>query len=229
VKSVSTANFGLAIAYVLPGAALLWGLRPFVPALDLLLGTPTGDAATLGGFLTATLAALGVGLTVSTVRWLVIDTLHHVTGLTPPAWDFAKLAARADAFDLIVEHTYRYYQFSANTVVSLLVVFVVRRWSLGLLSGWGWVDVGLLALVAVLLAGSRDSLRRYYARGGALLGAAPSAPARSAKGQSGRGRRRTTSASTSARSAAMVVPNASATFLATRIEGMRSPRSRRPT
>jgi hypothetical protein len=131
VKSVSSENFGLLIAYVLPGFVLLWGLQPVVPAAGLALGVSTGSAPSVGGFLSGAVAALGIGMTLSTVRWLVIDAIHHATGLPQPRWDFSRLGDRATAFDLVVEHYYRYYQFHANLLVALLAVWAVRRWSLG--------------------------------------------------------------------------------------------------
>jgi hypothetical protein len=108
-------------------------------------------------------------MVVSTVRWIVIDTIHHATGIRPPNWDFSLLGKNASAFDLIVEHYYRYYQAYANGVISLLIIFAVRRWALGVTAPVGVLDLGLLALLGVLFVGSRDSLRRYYTRGGQLL------------------------------------------------------------
>jgi hypothetical protein len=164
----SVLDFGLLIAYVLPGFVALWGgtyvaapLRPW------LLGD-AGGAPTVGGFLFTTVAAVAAGLTVSTVRWLVVDTLHHRTGVRPPDWDFAALGERAAAFGLMVDHYYRYYQFYANALVALGWVLAARRWSVG----WarvGAADVGIVALMAVFYLGSRDALRRYYTRGGQLL------------------------------------------------------------
>lgn len=177
-KDTSLNNFGLLIAYMLPGFALLWGLRPLVPDIDLLLGSPVGVAPTVGGFLYATLAAVGAGMVVSTVRWMAIDTLHHATGLRPPAWDFARLRESPAAFELIVDHYFRYYQFGANSCVSLALVFAARRWAANAPTATlSLTDLGLLALIAVLFVGSRDSLRRYYTRGGALLGAGRKTPA----------------------------------------------------
>lgn len=169
VAKDSPLDFGLLIAYLLPGFALLQGVRPLVPGLDALLGAPAEEAATIGGFLYTTLAAVGAGMVVSTVRWMVIDALHHATGLRPPDWDFSLLGKNAAAFDLIVEHYYRYYQAYANGVVSLFIVFAVRRWSVGIAAPLGALDFGLLGLTAVLFVGSRDALRRYYTRGGQLL------------------------------------------------------------
>src|SRR5690349_516816 len=104
----SITNFGLFIAYVLPGFTALQGL-PFPANHAAAWGTEGG--ATLSGFLSGTVEAVAVGLTVSTVRWLVIDTVHHRTGLKPPAWDFARLERSVEAFELLVHIHYRYYKF----------------------------------------------------------------------------------------------------------------------
>src|SRR5207249_3330636 len=96
----------------------------------------------------------------------------HRTGLGPPDWDFALLGERVAAFRVVVDDYYRYYQFYANTLVALAWVLAARRWAVGLLAPVAWTDVGTLALMLVFFLGSRDALRRYYARGGQLLRAA---------------------------------------------------------
>jgi hypothetical protein len=170
LNNVSSANFGLLIAYVLPGFVLLWGLQPFVANLDLVLGSAPGTSLTMGEFLNTTVAAIAAGMTVSTVRWLIIDTIHHATGIRPPKWDFALLGDRAEAFGLVVEHYYRYFQFHANTFISLLIVFGLRHVpGTPFERSFGLADLGLLAVMVLFFAGSRDSLRRYYRRGGQLL------------------------------------------------------------
>src|SRR5205085_10439214 len=111
------------------------------------IAAPPADPPTVGGFLFVTVASIGVGLTVSTLRWLLIDTLHHRTGLRPPAWDFSLLGDRVAAFEVIVDNYYRFYQFYSGMVISLAVVFVARRWSLGFLTAPPALpDLGLAAL-----------------------------------------------------------------------------------
>jgi hypothetical protein len=57
-------------------------------------------------------------------------------------------------------------------LISLAFVFLARRLSLGLLtSGFGWADLAFLFLAGVFFAGSRDTLRNYYARTSPLLSA----------------------------------------------------------
>ena len=64
----SVANFGVLIAYILPGLLVLWGLSELSPAFRGWLAAAAPDTATIGGFLYITIAAIGAGLTASTVR-----------------------------------------------------------------------------------------------------------------------------------------------------------------
>lgn len=153
-------HFGLLIAYVLPGFTALQG----VP----LLSTPPAGwgvegSPTLTGFLSGTLEAIAAGLTISTIRWLVIDALHHHTGVDPPAWDFARLAATTQAFELLVQVHYRYYKFYANMVVALIVAYATRDCCLG------WKSALDLLLITLFFVASRDALKKYYLRAGQLL------------------------------------------------------------
>ena len=63
----------------------------------------------------------------STVRWLVIDTIHLRTGVLPNTWDFAKLQQNIGAFDLLVSYQCSYYQFYCNALVALVWWWTVRR------------------------------------------------------------------------------------------------------
>ncbi|MBY0458204.1 MAG: hypothetical protein K2V38_12760, partial [Gemmataceae bacterium] len=155
-------NFGLVIAYVLPGFTALQGFPLLSPAATA-WGTGGDPNPPLTAFLSGTVMALAAGLTVSAVRWLVVDRLHHLTGLKPPARDFAKLDGRVDAFEYLVLVHYRYYKFYANMAVALVWAYAARDHALG------WRGAVCLPLVALFLVASRDSLRRYYHRTGQLL------------------------------------------------------------
>ena len=160
-------NFGLTIAFLLPGFVCLAAMSRFSPTIAVWMSIEPSSSPSVVGFLYVLLASTGAGLIASAVRWLIIDSLHHRTGLRPPQWDFARLQSNYDAFQLAVEHNYRHYQFYANMIVaSLLFGFcdqLVRGpWSAGALAAAG-------ALELVLLATSRDCLRRYYARTEQLL------------------------------------------------------------
>jgi hypothetical protein len=171
VRSESSFNdFGLFIAYVLPGLAAILGVARYYPTPEPWLGMAPDREPTIAGVISLTAAAAAVGLTLSTVRWFVIDRIHHATGLRPNSWDFAKLGAREAAFSRLVQVHYNFYQFYANAIVAATVTLFARHASTGL--AWMRIDRwdGLIVtLVALFFAASRDALRRYYVRVGQLL------------------------------------------------------------
>ena len=179
MSELSHKNFGLLIAYVLPGFVALWGISQFSPTVESWIATSGQGAPTIAGFLYVTLASLAAGLTVSAVRWVIIDRLHHATGLKPPRWEFANLDDRLQGFLALVENHYRYYQFYANSLVAGAMAYAAHfsRHSINLCQP-SWPTFGFILLELVLLAGSRDSLRKYYSRVERLL-ETPEAPERS--------------------------------------------------
>jgi hypothetical protein len=171
VEGVSTDNFGFLIAYLLPGFVVLWGARPLVPGLDGWFVPPLAQAPTVGGFLYLTVGSTAAGLIVSAVRWAVIDHLYHWTGIPEPRWDFHRLRGHWSAFESLVEDHYRYYQFYANMLVSIVLV-AGARFLAGQPLPWGGGGIGqgaALLVLVVLALGSRDSLRKYYRRTESLM------------------------------------------------------------
>ncbi len=170
MTDVTGRNFGLLIAYLIPGWVTLSALAGSSPVLRSWLATSPEAAPTIGGFLYATLASLAVGLTVSALRWLVLDSIHHRTGVRRPAWDFSALQANLAAFQGAVENHYRYYQFYGNTLIALLLTVPVEGPFHALFPAESWLAPGIAtALAALLFVASRDALRKYYARTGAML------------------------------------------------------------
>jgi hypothetical protein len=174
LKESSVTNFGLLIAFLLPGLVALWGVSFLSETIRSWLGAPPADAPSVGGFLYVTLAAILAGLTVSTVRWLLVDTLHHFTGLARPTWDFSRLQENVAAYDMLIEIHYRYYQFYANMVVALAFAAIARHLAPAAGFQLDATDVAIAGLIAVFLAGSRDTLGKYYRRAAQLLARRPS-------------------------------------------------------
>jgi hypothetical protein len=171
MKEVSSSNFGLLIAFLLPGFVALFGVSFFSETVRTWLTVASADAPTVGGFLYVTLASLAAGLTVSTVRWAIIDTVHHCTGVRQPNWDFSRLQDNIAAYQVLNEFHYKFYQFYGNMLISLVFVYATMRMSLGVwASPLGRFDIGFLLLGVVFFAGSRDALRKYYSRVEMLLG-----------------------------------------------------------
>lgn len=105
---------------------------------------------------------------VSAVRWAVVDTLHHWTGLPMPPLDFSKLGQNVEAFALLIEIHYKHYLFYANMTAALGIAYTCYRVKLGALT-FGWPDVGFAMLETILLVTSRSTLARYYVRSQQLL------------------------------------------------------------
>jgi hypothetical protein len=123
VQGVSARNFGLLIAYVLPGFVTLWGVGLVSPAVHLWLVGSTAGGPDVSGFLYTSIASIAVGMTVSAVRWATVDSLHAATGLVRPAWDDSRLSEQLRGFEALVENHYRYYQFYANMLVALALAY----------------------------------------------------------------------------------------------------------
>lgn len=111
MREVTSNNFGLAISFLLPGFVALLGVSFFSETVETWLNVASPFAPTVGGFLYVTLGLLAAGLTVSTVRWAIIDTIHHRTGIPAPRWDFSKLQDRVGAYRVIQENHYFFYLF----------------------------------------------------------------------------------------------------------------------
>jgi hypothetical protein len=169
--SLTNENFGLVIAYILPGFVALWGISYFSPTVAGWISASQQSAPSVAGFMYVTLASIGTGLTVSGIRWLVIDTIHHLTGLTRPAWKFVNLDDKLKGFLTLNEGHYRYYQFYANMFIA--VAFTYAAWLVSSGKGLraaGWANMHFIVLEIVLFANSRDTLAKYYSRVAQLLG-----------------------------------------------------------
>lgn len=170
VRDISPFNFGLVVAYLVPGFVVLWGAGYHSETVRGWLAAAPDTAPTMGDLLYGTLAAIACGMTVSALRWALIDTLHHWTAIRPPRWDFSVLQDNLAAYQTLVEMHYRYYQFYANMLVALVLTYLARRSALGAAADQlGAADVGFFCVCVVLFLASRNALRNYYRRAGALL------------------------------------------------------------
>lgn len=170
MNTVSSQNFGLIIAYLLPGFVALWGVSYFSPTVAGWIVASQHDAPTLAGFGYVTLASLAAGVTVSAVRWAIVDHLHHVTGVVPPAWKFTHLEGKLQGYLTLIENHYRYYQFYANMFVAAAFAYWARLFCEGPSAANRLATTcGFLALEMILFAGSRDTLHKYYSRTQQLL------------------------------------------------------------
>lgn len=158
----------------MPGFLALVLIGQYSAAIHAWLASQPPSGPTVGGFLYTTLASLALGLTLSTIRWLVLDRLHYRTGIRRPAWNFSRLEQHVTAFQLAVDYHYRYYQFYGNTLMVLVVSVFLPHPIPGLLPGPTNVCRLVLATLAMLFfVASRDALRNYHDRAIALQGKGP--------------------------------------------------------
>lgn len=163
-------GFGYLIAYVLPGFAVLWGLRPLSVTIEGWFSPTATFPAGIEAIVFVGMASIAAGMAVSAARWLLIDSLLAWAGLVRPEWNDALLAERLGAFEAIVDAHYRYYQFYANMVIALPLSFFTSLATKQfppksiLFLGSCFVAVEMLFFVT-----SRDNLRKYYRRTSRLL------------------------------------------------------------
>lgn len=168
MQTISNANFGPLIAYLVPGATALLGASVFFPTLSLWFATAPSGEPTIGGFLYLTIASLAAGMIVSAVRWTVIDTLHAWTGLPMPELDFSKLGRNVEAFGLLIRIHYEHFQFFANMLVATAIAYACYHLKFGVTSV-GATDIGFALIETIFFVTSRDCLRKYYSRSEQLL------------------------------------------------------------
>ncbi len=156
-------NFGLLIAYALPGFVAIWGLSGIWPAvIECAIGTEGCKAVpSLVGFLNSTVAAIAAGMAVSAIRFVVIDSLHERSGLKRPKSNGIALQNNLAAVRTVIDHHYRYYQFHSNMIVAGVIAYVAQQYEL-VQDVNGLTEVLLVALMAVFWIASRDNLKKYY-------------------------------------------------------------------
>lgn len=159
---IFTRQFGLLIAFLLPGFVALAGVAPLVPAVAGWLHAD--QTASFGAPVYALLAATAAGMVVSCFRWLLVDQILVLAGVPEPDFNARALEERPAAVQFLVQNHYVFYQFYANSVVAVAWSYSIHRWLMrSSRLGYG-TDLAVLVLCAVLFAGSRDAISKYRNR-----------------------------------------------------------------
>jgi hypothetical protein len=168
MKDLNEDSFGLLIAFLLPGFMLLWGLSFTSSVVASWLTTYSAEhAVAVGGFLYSTLASLALGLLISAVRWLIIDTVIGWLGIHGKGLNYGKLSDEhvLAAYRAIVANHYRYYQYYSNSLIALGTAFAVYVYQKIVLKHeavqW-YVYAVIIFLLIVLFSASYDTLKKMY-------------------------------------------------------------------
>ena len=154
-------NFGLVIAYLIPGFAATYALAPHVKAIDALLGgserVPSANAV-----VPLILMAVAVGIIINAISDVVIRPVIHRTGVEEPKKvDTEKLTSEGRRrYDRMIENHFRYHQFFSNMLVSVLLLSPV--WLLWPLHNNILRNASLPIVVVALFLTARKALVHFY-------------------------------------------------------------------
>jgi hypothetical protein len=173
VASSASNQFGLIVAYLVPGFVALLGLIPLFPLVaDWLAPIPWGEQGELGlgPPIYALLTAIAAGMVVSYVRWFFIDTMHRWSGVRSRSTSYTQLSQHLDAFHYLVEQHYRHYQFAGNMLVAISWSYTVHRIYGSLACFSISTDAAVALICLILFVGSRDNLTKFRTRVDQLVG-----------------------------------------------------------
>ena len=154
-------NFGLVIAYLIPGFSGTYAVASRVGAIDALLGGPNKVPST-GSVVPLLLIALAVGIIINATSWVVIRPVMEFRGVKPqPGYVNRELSKEDRArYDHTVESTFRYHQFYSNMLVAVLLL--TPMWLVTPLQNNVLRNASFFLVLVVLFLAGRDSLQQFY-------------------------------------------------------------------
>jgi hypothetical protein len=128
VVKLAPFNFGVLIAFLLPGFTATYALSYVSPRIRQLIDSLSKGEAALGPSLLLLAISLVSGLVISAFREYVLEALHRLTGLktTPLSHAALKDPDRFKVFQETIENRYRYSQFYGNLFLSLVLLILFR-------------------------------------------------------------------------------------------------------
>lgn len=163
VNPFSLINFGLLIAYLLPGTISVYALRYFSRDTAALFDAVLDKDKNLGASFLILVTALVLGLIVSAFRDLALDRLHYKTGVEFVQFNYGKFLDedRRAALEELIANKYRFYQFYGNTMVALLFLLIARMVKENICNYPTLFILNLLAVVILFIA-SREALTDMF-------------------------------------------------------------------
>jgi hypothetical protein len=172
MKAIENLDFGLLIAYVIPGFVGLYAMSFYSKPMRSLLGSdrfvPQG-----GAVVPLVLLAIAAGISINAIAWATLRLVIQATGVARPNLNYALLTQeKSIAFQEIIQSNFHYYQYYVNTLTAFILLFVsyaMRNVRHSKALGF----VGAVGLIVILFFASRDSLQRTYSAMDALLKTSP--------------------------------------------------------
>jgi hypothetical protein len=127
-KSVAPLDFGLLIAYLLPGFVTFNAITFVSPRAQAFLDAAVARDAALGGSFLVLLSSLTLGVIVSAVRSVLLDPIAWKTGVRRGDLSYAALrdAGVREAFHQAVTNVYRFAQFYGNMFIGVLLLVTIK-------------------------------------------------------------------------------------------------------
>ena len=159
--------FGMAIAYVLPGAIALFGISYFQPELRRWFGFVAEHDTTLAGFLFVVAASAGLGVLLSALRAFLLEKMWKAA--KPRVIDHSARVKQEAVYQNLISQHYNYYQCYGNTAVASW--FFTIGYLRGVTGFWHWfMIIGVMALTDTLLVwAALDAIKRFENKRETLL------------------------------------------------------------
>lgn len=163
VNPFSSINFGLLIAYLLPGLTSLYALTYFSSRIAALFDAVLDKDKNLGASFLILVGSLVVGLIISAFRDLVLDRVHYKTGVKSVAFNYGKFVDKdkRSVLEDLIGNKYRFYQFYGNIMVAFLFLLIARL-SQGNIRDHLLMSILNALAVIILFLASRDALRDMF-------------------------------------------------------------------
>lgn len=171
MKDLTSTTFGYLIGFLLPGVFGLFALSAWFPEAGVILQPVMKADASIGPSVAFLLIAVGMGMCLNAIRWLVFEKwICKAHQLPPNMFTLLTKENALTAFKSVVDEHYRYHQFYGCCAVAAFVLFVgwlhknfVQDWRIL------WVIVGFVAVELVLGYAGADTFEKYVKRASIVL------------------------------------------------------------
>lgn len=169
MKDFTASTFGLFIAYVIPGTAVLYALSGWVVPAKQLVDSVMQAQADVGLTIGTLIAVSGLGIIAGVIRALLVEAGLHKGKVKTIADAMANVGPddnRMEMYQLIIDQQYRYYQCFGGLWVAFLIHLAIFGKVFWNAPGLDDLIIGLTNLVLLFLFtwATLEAHNRYAAR-----------------------------------------------------------------